>query len=97
MLLFFFHFQVTNDLIPFMIILTVIMVGYAVAAQSIAYPNGFYTSETLTLSKFTSAKLSEINSRIQNEQYQVFKELEPTFTKACGFIWCDRRPRPRTR
>ncbi len=69
-----------------MIILTVIMVGYAVAAQSIAYPNGFYTSETLTLSKFTSAKLSEIDSRIQNEQYQVSKESGPIFTKGCGFI-----------
>ncbi|VDK41824.1 unnamed protein product [Taenia asiatica] len=41
--------MVTNDLIPFMIILTVIMVGYAVAAQSIAYPNGFYTSEQLSI------------------------------------------------
>ncbi|VDM00761.1 unnamed protein product [Schistocephalus solidus] len=41
--------MVTNDLIPFMIILTVIMVGYAVAAQSIAYPNGYYTSENLAI------------------------------------------------
>ncbi|BHF64679.1 Transient receptor putative cation channel sub M member 2 [Sparganum proliferum] len=41
--------MVTNDLIPFMIILTVIMVGYAVAAQSIAYPNGYYTSENLSM------------------------------------------------
>ncbi|TGZ68328.1 hypothetical protein CRM22_004304 [Opisthorchis felineus] len=41
--------MVTNDLIPFMIILTVIMVGYAVAAQSIAYPNGLFTKENMTL------------------------------------------------
>ncbi|VDN13876.1 unnamed protein product [Dibothriocephalus latus] len=32
-----------------MIILTVIMVGYAVAAQSIAYPNGYYTSENMVI------------------------------------------------
>lgn len=32
-----------------MIILTVIMVGYAVAAQSIAYPNGLFTRENMTL------------------------------------------------
>ena len=40
-----------------MIILTVIMVGYAVAAQSIAYPNGFYTSEELSLSRFFATYL----------------------------------------
>lgn len=27
------------------------MVGYAVAAQSIAYPNGFYTNDKLSISK----------------------------------------------
>lgn len=34
-----------------MIILTVIMVGYAVAAHSIAYPNGYYTQDNLSIGK----------------------------------------------
>uniref|UniRef100_A0A1I8GTE3 Ion_trans domain-containing protein n=1 Tax=Macrostomum lignano TaxID=282301 RepID=A0A1I8GTE3_9PLAT len=35
--------MVINDLVPFMVILLVFILGYGVAAQSIAYPTGFYT------------------------------------------------------
>uniref|UniRef100_A0A1I8JQF4 Ion_trans domain-containing protein n=1 Tax=Macrostomum lignano TaxID=282301 RepID=A0A1I8JQF4_9PLAT len=38
--------MVVNDLIPFMVILMVFILGYGVSAQSIAYPIGLFTPDT---------------------------------------------------
>ncbi|PAA67910.1 hypothetical protein BOX15_Mlig001812g1 [Macrostomum lignano] len=37
--------MVSNDLVPFMVILLVFVLGYGVAAQSIAYPTGLFTPD----------------------------------------------------
>ncbi|KAL3314908.1 Transient receptor putative cation channel subfamily M member 2 [Cichlidogyrus casuarinus] len=69
--------MVTNDLIPFMIILTVISVGYAVASHSIAYPNGIYTNDSMK-NEFTvhQKTISEILFTMYKQAYfQMFGDF----------------------
>ncbi|VDL58797.1 unnamed protein product [Hymenolepis diminuta] len=64
-------------MIPFMIILTVIMVGYAVAAQSIAYPNGFYTNDKLSINSSVRGMtfIETIFSMYTTSYFQMFGDF----------------------
>ncbi|PAA84253.1 hypothetical protein BOX15_Mlig015659g1 [Macrostomum lignano] len=69
--------MVINDLVPFMVILLVFVLGYGVAAQSIAYPTGLYTPE-IDYNKTFPPRMSQMEVLVNfltKSYFQMFGEF----------------------
>uniref|UniRef100_A0A1I8HSQ2 LSDAT_euk domain-containing protein n=1 Tax=Macrostomum lignano TaxID=282301 RepID=A0A1I8HSQ2_9PLAT len=82
--------MVVNDLIPFMVILMVFILGYGVSAQSIAYPIGLFTPDT-TFTKGMPENLTHTKIFLQfltRAWFQMFGDFQLENVQAQGEPVC---------